>query len=150
MCAMDRRLRGRDVRIDLGPDPPMIHADPVAIEQVLTNLLDNAVEYTPPAAPIEIRAAASADTVAIEVADHGPGLPAGTEKRVFDKFFRAPAAAGQRRGIGLGLAICRGIVEAHGGTISAANRPGPGRVAGAIFRFTLPIVEAAPVVDASA
>ena len=82
----------------------------------------------------------------VQVADHGPGLPPGTERRVFDKFFRAPAGENQPRGIGLGLAICRGIVEAHGGTISAANRPS----GGAAFRITLPNDGQPPNVEASA
>jgi two-component system sensor histidine kinase KdpD len=144
--ALEARLRGRDMRIDLGPQPPMIHADPVAIEQVVANLLDNAVEYTPPGTPIEISARADGNGVTVQVADHGPGLPPGTERRVFDKFFRAPAGENQPRGIGLGLAICRGIVEAHGGTISAANRPS----GGAAFRFTLPNDGQPPNVEASA
>ena len=73
----------------------------------------------------------------MEIADHGPGLPPGTEEKVFQKFFRARPEGmdGSRRGMGLGLAICRGIVEAHGGKITAENRPG----GGSVFRFTLPI-----------
>jgi two-component system sensor histidine kinase KdpD len=125
------------VRTDLPPDLPLVQVDGVAIEQVLVNLLDNAAEYVPASSPIEIAVRlAGADEggdVAVEVADRGPGLPAGAEQRVFQKFFGAGAGS-SRRGLGLGLAICRGIVEAHGGRIFAANRPG----GGAAFRFTLP------------
>jgi two-component system sensor histidine kinase KdpD len=84
------------------------------------------------------------DDVLIEVADRGPGLPAGEERRIFEKFHRAEAAATQR-GAGLGLAICQGIVSAHGGRIWAENRPG----GGVRVRFTLPIKEAPPVLRES-
>ena len=141
----DRRLQGREVKSNLPADLPLIHADGVLIEQVLTNLIDNAIEYTPPQSSIEVAASVSDHEIAIEVSDRGPGLPAGTEKRVFEKFFRIRPTE-TRRGIGLGLAIVRGIVEAHGGQISAANRPD----GGALFRFTLPLTDAPPSLDSSA
>jgi two-component system sensor histidine kinase KdpD len=142
---LDRRLRDRPVEIHLPPRLPLVHIDAVAIEQVLTNLLENAAEYTPPASPIEITAAAEGGELAVDVADRGPGLPAGTEGRVFEKFFRIHAGR-SRRGVGLGLAIARGIVEAHGGRIGAANRAG----GGAAFRFTIPLAVAPPAMDTSA
>jgi two-component system sensor histidine kinase KdpD len=112
----------------------------VLLEQVFVNLLENAAKYTPPNSPVEIvaRAPADAGAIAIEVADRGPGIPPGDEARLFDKFFRGPQAGSA--GAGLGLAICRGVIGAHGGTITAANRPG----GGAVFRMTLPIVGAPP------
>ena len=143
---LDRRLRGHAVDVNLPGDLPLVQIDGLAIEQVLVNLLDNAVEYTPPDAAIAIRASAADGEVAIEVADRGPGLPVGAEKRVFEKFFHAHSQGRSRRGIGLGLAICRGIVQAHGGTIRAENRPG----GGAVFRFTLPRNGEVPRVDSSA
>lgn len=143
--ALDRRLRGREVTTDLPTDLPMVNIDATAVEQVLANLIDNAVEYTPPDSPIGIRVRATEREMVIEVADRGPGLPPGTERRVFDKFFRAAQGQG-RRGIGLGLAISRGIVEAHSGRISAASRPG----GGAIFTFTLPRTGEPPSVDGTA
>lgn len=134
---LNKRLVGRDVRVDISADLPLVPLDAIAIEQVLTNLLDNAVQYTFPGSPIEIRAEPGDRQVAIEVLDRGPGLPSGEEQQVFQKFFRAQPAGidGTRRGIGLGLAISKGIVEAHGGTILARNRSD----GGACFRFTLPI-----------
>ena len=87
-----------------------IHGTVLAIERVLTNLLENAVEYTPPESPIEITAGAADGELTVEVADHGAGLPPGTERRVFEKFFRVHSAD-SRHGVGLGLAIARGIVE---------------------------------------
>jgi two-component system sensor histidine kinase KdpD len=134
--ALDHRLRGRDVRLNISADLPLVHVDAAAMEQVVANLLDNILEYTPAGSPIDISARADEREVLTEVADRGPGLPPGTEKRVFEKFFRAAQGPG-RRGIGLGLAICRGIVEAHGGRVFAANRPG----GGAAFTFTLSVVD---------
>jgi two-component system sensor histidine kinase KdpD len=113
---------------------PLVPIDGVLIEQALVNLLENAVKYTPPGSPIEISAWREASTVVVEIADRGPGLPAGEEQRIFDKFYRVPASK-STSGVGLGLTICRAIVEAHGGRIWAENRPG----GGAVFRFTLPV-----------
>lgn len=140
---LSSRLIGREVRTDLPRDLPMIPLDAVAIEQVITNLFDNAIEYAPAGQPIEITARSDAGHVAVTVADHGPGLPSGAEQRVFEKFFRAHGnGSAGRRGIGLGLAICKGLVEAHGGTIAAANRPG----GGATFTFMLPVAGVPPAV----
>jgi len=142
---LDRRLKGRDVRIDIPTDLPLVHIDAVAFEQVLANLLDNAIEYTPPRSPIEISAHQNQHGTVIEVSDHGPGLPEGTEQRVFHKFFRA-APTDTRRGIGLGLTISKGIVDAHGGAITGENRP----EGGARFRITLPTDGIPPKVNVSA
>ena len=125
-------LAGRPVEVHLDPDLPLVPLDEVSIEQVLVNLLENAVKYTPPGSPIDLAAWADASAVTVEVADRGPGLAPGDEARVFEKFYRASSSAS---GVGLGLAICRGIVEAHGGRIWAENRPD----GGAAFRFQLPI-----------
>ena len=127
----NRRLGQRPIVTGIPADLPLVPLDPVLIEQVLVNLLDNALKYTPPESPIEIAARVDGDGVTVEVADRGPGLPPGEERRVFDKFYRGRAVAD--RGVGLGLAICQGIVEAHGGRIWAENRPG----GGVTFRFTL-------------
>lgn len=144
MHQLDRRLRGRPIKINLPPDLPLIELDAVGIQQVLVNLIDNAMLYTPAGSSIDVVAAAGEQEVSIEVADRGPGLPPGTEQRVFQKFFRVQPAA-SRPGTGLGLAICRGIVEAHGGRITAANRSG----GGAVFRITLPCHAKPPFVDGS-
>jgi hypothetical protein len=98
-------------------------------------------QYTPGGTPIEISATANDGGVALEVADRGPGLAPGDEQRVFEKFYRSPTVPA--RGSGLGLSICRGIGEAHGGRIEATNRPG----GGAVFRITLPAAEPAPTVE---
>jgi len=139
LTRMESQLDGRPVRTDLPADLPLVSADAVLLEQVFVNLLENAAKYTPPGSPVEIVAlAGDPGAIAIEVADRGPGIAAGHETRLFDKFFRGPQAGSS--GAGLGLAICRGVVGAHGGTIIAANRPG----GGAVFRMTLPIVGSPP------
>jgi K+-sensing histidine kinase KdpD len=140
-----KRLGDRPVKIDLPLNLPLVCVDSVAFEQVLVNLLDNAVEHTPPSTAIEIAGAAVNGSVTLSIADHGPGLPNGDESRIFEKFFRAHVGQ-NRRGIGLGLAICRTIVEAHGGKVTAENRPD----GGAVFHIALPQSQAPPKVDVSA
>jgi two-component system sensor histidine kinase KdpD len=138
---LERLLREHPVRASLPKDLPLVPLDDVLIEQVLINLLENAVKYTPPGTLIEIGASAGDGAVTVEVADRGPGLPPGDVERAFEKFYRgAPEVA---RGAGLGLAICRAIVGAHGGRIWAENR----REGGVAFRFTLPISGTPPQMD---
>jgi two-component system sensor histidine kinase KdpD len=141
---LSARLTGRRVTTRVPSDLPLVAIDDVLIEQVLINLLDNALKYTPAGVPIEIIATAGDRNVTIEVADHGPGLPAGKEEKVFEKFYRVHPVDG--RGAGLGLAIARGIVQAHGGRIWAQNLPG----GGVAFLFTLPLGDppSAPPADA--
>jgi two-component system sensor histidine kinase KdpD len=140
---MHKALHDRQITVTISPALPLVRIDAVAIEQVLVNLLHNALEYTPPSSPIEISADPTPDGWELCIADRGPGLPPGTERRVFEKFFRARPVAGQAQpGIGLGLALCRGIVEAHGGTISATNRP----TGGAAFRIRFPQSENPPAI----
>jgi two-component system, OmpR family, sensor histidine kinase KdpD len=132
------RFGDRPVRLTIPRDLPLVPIDDVLIEQVVINLVDNAVKYTPTASPIRILATAHEDTVTVEVADHGPGLPKGDEERVFEKFYRGADAT--RQGTGLGLAICRGIVHAHGGRIWAQNLP----EGGVAVLFTLPLAGTPP------
>ena len=131
-----KRLASRRVTVTIPPDLPLVAIDDVLIEQVLVNLLDNAVKYAAPEGAIRLMATATAHAVTVEVANHGPTLPPGEEERVFEKFHRVVADG--RQGAGLGLAICRGIVEAHGGRIWAQNLP----EGGVAFLFTLPLAEA--------
>jgi len=139
---LEPQLGGRAVETDLPPELPMISVDPVLFEQVFVNLLENTAKHTPAGVPLAISARVDGAVLGIEVADRGPGLPAGDEARVFDKFFRGRQAGAQ--GAGLGLAICRGIVDAHGGTIAATNRAG----GGALFRVTLPLAGQPPAAPA--
>jgi two-component system sensor histidine kinase KdpD len=139
---LDAQLRDRPLLTNLPADLPLVPIDGVLIEQVLVNLLENALKYTPAGTSIEIAAWASNSEVTVEVADRGPGLPPGDEQRVFNKFYRMQPT--NEHGVGLGLAICQAIIEAHGGRIWAANRPG----GGAVFRFTLPLAGKPPQVEA--
>ena len=135
-----KALARRAVTTRVPSELPLVPMDDVLIEQVLINLIDNALKYTPADSPIEVMAEDADGAVLIEVADRGPGLPPGEERRIFEKFHRGDAAP-TVRGAGLGLAICRGIVQAHGGRIWAENRPG----GGVTIRFTLPVKEAPPI-----
>lgn len=141
LTRLESQLQGRPVRTDLPADLPMISVDAVLLEQVFVNLLENAAKYTPPGSEIEIVARPGDGAVAVEVADRGPGIASGEEARLFEKFFRGrQTSQSGSTGAGLGLAICRGVIGAHGGTIVAANRTG----GGAAFRMTLPIVGTPP------
>ena len=131
----------RPVTVDAPPELPLVSVDDVLIEQVLYNLVENALKHAPSAQPIQIVARAGAGEVQVTVRDRGPGIQPGTEELIFDKFYRGPD--GSAGGAGLGLAICRGIIEAHGGRIRATNTVG-----GAEFTFTLLVGEEAPAVDA--
>jgi len=129
---LERVLAGRKLATALPPELPLLRVDALLVEQVLVNLLENAAKYTPAGSALRIGAEAQgADSILVEVCDEGPGLPPGSEERVFEKFRREERGRG---GFGLGLAICRAIVDAHGGRIWAENLPG----GGAAFRFTLP------------
>ena len=122
------------LRVDIQPDLPLVCFDYVKIAQVLVNLIENAVKYTPPGTPIVVTARAARDAVELAVTDSGPGIPANELDRIFDPFYRSPRNA-RVPGTGIGLAIARGFVEAHGGRIRVESRPG----GGASFRFTLPV-----------
>ena len=118
----------------VAPACAKLHGDPDQLHRLCFNLIENAIKYTPAGSPIDLSAIQDGAAVVIEVADRGPGLPPGDEQRIFEKFYRARAPQ-NGSGVGLGLTICRGMVEAHGGRIWAENRSG----GGAVFRFTLPI-----------
>ena len=127
-----------NVRVDLPPDLPRVLADRRRVEQVLTNLLSNAARHSPESSVIRVSAAMEGVHVAISVADDGVGVSAERLPYLFRRFFRAEGDERDRVGTGLGLAVCKGIVEAHGGRIRAES-DGPGR--GATFTFTLPAAE---------
>ena len=142
---LESRLAGREVHVRLPPDLPPVPLDDVLIEQVFINLLENAVKYTPPDSPIDLVADAEPGRVVIEVDDRGPGVPAAERDHIFEKFYRLKREPSHGGGAGLGLAICRGFVEAHGGKIWVEDREG----GGSRFRFTLPIEGTPPKVLAS-
>lgn len=127
-------LKQHAVAVHLPRDLPLVRIDALLIERVLVNLLENASKYTPPGSTVTLSAEIVADRLSISVSDNGPGLPLGREEAVFQKFTRGERESATP-GVGLGLAICRAIVESHQGRIVAANRPG----GGASFTFTLPL-----------
>jgi two-component system sensor histidine kinase KdpD len=141
LAQLDPLLYHHPVVIQLPVDLPLVRIDALLMERVFFNLLENAVKYTPEETPVEISGWITPQEIMLEVADRGPGLVPGDEELVFEKFYQA--SSGSARGVGLGLTICRSIIEAHGGRIWAANRPG----GGSTFRFTLPLEEGAPLLD---
>jgi len=139
LTRLESRLGDRPVRVQIAADLPLLSVDPVLFEQVFINLLENAARYTPPEAPVEIVGRRdAAGSVVVEVMDQGEGIDPDEAERVFEKFYRGRHAGVS--GAGLGLSICRGIVEAHGGTIAVF----PAVPKGARFRVTLPPGEAPP------
>ena len=136
-------LGDRPIELAIPGDLPLVSMDDVLFERVVSNLVENADKYSPPGSPVELTGAVEGRTLRFAVADRGQGLPVGEEQRVFEKFYRGPAA-NRRPGVGLGLAICRGIVEAHGGRIEAAQRDG----GGAVFTVWLPLEGEPPSVEA--
>jgi two-component system sensor histidine kinase KdpD len=127
-------LKQHFVEVHLPRDLPLVRIDALLIERVLVNLLENASKYTPPGSRITLAAEVVADQLSVSVSDNGPGLPLGREEAVFQKFTRGERESATP-GVGLGLTICRAIVESHQGKIVATHRPG----GGARFTFTLPL-----------
>ena len=135
--ALNRRELATEVhrvRVSLPADLPLVAMDGVLMEQLLLNLLDNALKYSPPGSPVDIKAWAAGKSLTLSISDQGPGIPSGEEERIFEKLARGQAAS-NRPGAGLGLAICKGIVTAHHGRIQAVNHP----QGGAQFLVTLPL-----------
>lgn len=123
------------IQVTLSPALGEVTLDAVQIGQVLHNLLDNALKYSPSESVVELSGRREGNTVVFEVQDRGRGLPPGEEERVFERFYRAPELRESAvPGVGIGLSVCRGLVEAHGGTLEARNRDG----GGVLFRLTLP------------
>jgi two-component system sensor histidine kinase KdpD len=138
-------LQGREVTLHLAQDLPPIELDYLHIDQVITNLVENAVHYTPPGSPLEVSAQRDGQQVLLSIADRGPGIPPDQLEHIFDKFYRVlndqrgRPFEGYPPGSGLGLAVCRGLVEAHGGTIWAQPREGGGVTF--FVAFPVPILE---------
>jgi two-component system sensor histidine kinase KdpD len=133
---LERALAGHVVRVNVGQSVPMLTLDFVLTEQVVANLLDNAAKYSPPGTTIDIAVTASTDSVVLTISDEGPGIAPADAERIFERFFRIETPDRRPAGVGLGLAICKGFVEAMGGTISVSNRAS-GR--GATFRLAFPV-----------
>jgi two-component system sensor histidine kinase KdpD len=141
---LERALEAHPVKVELAQNLPLLEFDAVLIERVLCNLLENAAKYSPDGTSVAILARQNGAMVEVSVCDAGSGIPSGRQDRIFDMFVRGVPES-PTPGVGLGLAICRAIVEAHGGTISAINRT----PSGACFTFTLPVGNPPEIVEES-
>ncbi len=137
LARLEDQLSDRRVKVTIEPSAALAPFDTILIEQVLVNLVENALKYTPAGSPIDIDARAVEQAVEVSVADSGPGVPAGDEERIFRKFERG---GNDKPGMGLGLTICRGILAVHEGALWCEPRAG----GGAVFRFVLPRTEPPP------
>jgi two-component system sensor histidine kinase KdpD len=131
---LEKKLADRQISTSLPEDLPMVPLDGALAEQIFINLLENALKYTPPGSAIAIAATPTGQAIEVEVADAGPGFPPEDLDKIFDMFYRGIKDP-EKKGYGLGLSICRAVVEAHGGRIWAENRAS----GGAAVRFTLPL-----------
>ena len=137
---VDRRAMEHEIHVELADDMLMANMDARLIIQVIINIVNNAIKYTPEGSQICLSAKREKRMVRIEIADNGSGISDAVKRRLFDMFYTANAGgagADSRRGLGLGLSLCKSIVEAHGGSITVRdNQPH-----GAVFSFTLPLEE---------
>jgi signal transduction histidine kinase len=130
-------LSDREVRVELAPDLPKVLADAELIGLTIRQLLTNALKYGDPEAPIVVRGQTGDGIVTVTVKDFGPGISSKDQQRIFEKYYRAKNRADRIPGTGMGLAIARNIVEAHGGKIGVKSAPDQGSE----FFFTLPVAE---------
>lgn len=134
LSRLSGRLGKRQVTVDIPRSMPLVPLDPVLVDQLLLNLLENALRYTPDDSALDVRVALRKSRVLVDVSDRGPGISAAERDKVFDKFYRGQAARQNDGGTGLGLTICRAVARAHGGDMSILARDGGGTT----VRFTLP------------
>jgi two-component system sensor histidine kinase KdpD len=135
---VDERSKGRHLRANVPSDLPLLQIDAILIVQVLLNLVDNAFKHSLSEQAVEIEAATGADELIVSVIDHGRGIGPDELTKIFDKFYRSDDTPGG--GLGLGLTLARGIIQAHGGRIWATHTPGGGLT----IQFTLPLSPAPP------
>ena len=136
-----RKVNGHSLRVSCGEELLLVRVDAKLVVQVIINIVDNAVKYTMPGTSIEITASKKDGMAEISISDTGSGISDEEKEKIFDKFYCGNhKIADNRRSLGLGLYLCKAIIEAHGGSISVTdNQP-----RGAVFRFTLPLEEAFP------
>jgi signal transduction histidine kinase len=128
------------------PEPVMVSIDRLVFREALTNVVDNAIKYSPHGSIIEIAVRAAGEQAVVSIADEGPGIPAEHRERIFDRFFRLDEGRSRDRGgTGLGLAIAKWAVEINSGHITIEQRP----AGGSVFRITLPLSRASAFTDQS-
>jgi two-component system sensor histidine kinase KdpD len=130
-------LQGHPLEVKLPDGLPLVSFDFARVREVLVHLIENAAKYSPKGKPIRISAALEKGAIAVSVADEGPGIDSMEQSLIFDKFYRGRNQRYAAGGTGMGLAICKVIVEAHGGTIGVVSQLG----VGSVFTFTLPLGE---------
>jgi two-component system sensor histidine kinase KdpD len=140
LARMAAALESRPVEVRPGEDLPPVSADPILVRIVVRQLVDNAIRYSPPGSGIVIRAVREGDWIVVGVADQGPGIPEPERARIFEKFYRGGGADETAPGTGMGLAIVRQIIQAHGGEVRVESRPGQGSQ----FFFSLPMAREQP------
>jgi two-component system, OmpR family, sensor histidine kinase KdpD len=133
--SLEKTLQGRQTIINIPPLLPLLYFDSILIEKVLHNIIENAVKFSPPASPIQINVEICPGHVLVHISDEGQGIKEEDLHKVFLKFYQGKRCI--NNGIGLGLAICKDIIKAHGGNIWASNKKG----GGAVFSFTLPLTD---------
>jgi len=126
LARLSSRLAGRRVDVAVPSELPLVSMDPVLVDQVLVNLIENVLRYTPEGSPLDVRVQQLEHEVLVEIADRGPGIDENERDKVFQKFYRGTHAKRRDGGSGLGLTICRAVARVHGGRISARPRPGGG------------------------
>ena len=139
---LDKKLKNRPITIHMPDNLALIQIDAVLLQQVMVNLLDNAEKYSPHDLPIDISVVSMPLGLLITIADRGPGIPENVHQKIFEKFFRVNDESAQS-GVGLGLSICKAIIEAHDGEIRVSNRSG----GGALFQVYLPLLEPPPIIN---
>ncbi len=139
---LENNLTQRHININMAHSQTLIFVDAVLLQQVLINLLENADKYSATDLPIDISLGVETGNLLISVADRGPGIPSALQEKIFAKFYQVHAESAQS-GVGLGLSICRAIVEAHQGSIAVENRCG----GGAVFKLRLPVPACPPAID---
>ncbi|MGN0921201.1 MAG: ATP-binding protein [Cellvibrio sp.] len=154
LSATQKRLRPlliqNRLELNITPNLPPLHVQSAFLEQALFNIIDNAIKFSPPGAPVILRCYKDGDQMLIDVCDQGPGVPQEERERVFERFHTAEKGDRRRSGSGLGLTICRGMIVAHGGTVSIHDNP-YGEVdgrKGTCLRVSLPLTAADDVIDA--
>ncbi len=136
MASLHTQIDDRPVEIRSEGSLPQLSLDRRLLKLALKQVLDNALKYSPPRSPVEVRVSNGGDSVNFEITDRGQGIPEQEQGRLFERFFRSPSVKNQVPGFGLGLAIAHNIIQAHHGALTVSSRPGE-----TTFRVALPLAD---------